>query len=65
MVVVKLPREGYTSITIDEELSRKVKEFVGQYNAKIGYRRYRSVSHFIEEAIAQLLRDLEGEKVGN
>ena len=60
-----MPREGYTSITIEEELSKRVREFVDQYNERVGYRRYRSVSHFIEEAVVQLLKELEEEKVGN
>ena len=46
-----MPKAGYKSITIDEAVYGKIETEMRKANQKAGYRKYRSVSHFVEEAI--------------
>jgi hypothetical protein len=46
-----MPKEGFKSITVDTEVYKKIQIEMKKANEKAGYRKYRSVSHFVEEAI--------------
>ena len=46
-----LPKEGYTSITVSDNLYSKIGEFIDRYNGKVGFRRFRSISQLVEEAV--------------
>jgi hypothetical protein len=48
-----LPRSGYTTITLNIEMYNKVKELLDKINEQAGYKKFRSVSHFVEHCIAQ------------
>lgn len=43
-------KEGYTGITISENVYQKIKEAMQDINEKSGFRRFRSVAHFVEES---------------
>jgi hypothetical protein len=46
-----MPKEGFKTITIDATMYAKIEAELRKANQKAGYRKYRSVSHFVEEAI--------------
>lgn len=46
-----MPRPGYTTITISQDFLNRITRLIEKLNEEAGYRRYRSVSHFVEEAI--------------
>ena len=48
-----MPRPGYTTITISQDFLNKITRLIDKLNEEAGYRRYRSVSHFVEETIVQ------------
>lgn len=52
-----MPKEGFTTITIPEPVYKKVKKFIEEYNNHIGFKRFRSVSHLTEEAVAEFLKE--------
>jgi len=49
-----MPRKGYASVTVSEEIYEKAKRKMKEENEKAGFRRFRSVSHFVEYAIMNL-----------
>jgi hypothetical protein len=46
-----MPKKGYNVVTISENLYQKAKETMNEVNKKAGYRKFRSVSHFVEESL--------------
>jgi hypothetical protein len=46
-----MPKEGFKTVTIDSKIYDKIESEIGKANQKAGFRKYRSVSHFVEEAI--------------
>lgn len=46
-----MPRPGYTTITISQDFYNRIMRLIEKFNEEAGYRRYRSVSHFVEESI--------------
>ena len=51
-----LPRKGYTAVTVDERIYKRVKEFINKINEREERKVYRSVSHFVEEALIEFLK---------
>lgn len=45
------PNSGFTTITISEEFYERLKETMKRENEKAGYKKWRSVSHFVEHLI--------------
>lgn len=58
-----MPKKGFTSITISDEIYAKLQKFIDEYNKKAGFRRFRSVSHLTEEAIAQFIKEQQKNEV--
>lgn len=46
-----MPKEGYKTITVEDKIYEKIEAEMRKANQKAGFRKYRSVSHFVEEAI--------------
>jgi len=46
-----LPRQGWKTATLDDGVYEKIQKYVDEINYKRGYRRFRSISHFVEEAL--------------
>jgi hypothetical protein len=46
-----MPKEGFKTVTIDAKMYDKIETEMRKANQKAGFRKYRSVSHFVEEAI--------------
>jgi hypothetical protein len=46
-----MPKEGFSTITISSEMYAKIEADMNKANKKAGYRKYRSVTHFVEEAV--------------
>lgn len=46
-----MPKEGYRTITVETKIYEKIETEMRKANQKAGFRKYRSVSHFVEEAI--------------
>ena len=46
-----MPRPGYTTITIGQDFHNKMSRLIEKLNEDAGYRKYRSVSHFVEDTI--------------
>jgi hypothetical protein len=46
-----MPKEGFNTITVSSEIYAKIEAEMKKANEKAGYRKYRSVAHFVEEAI--------------
>jgi hypothetical protein len=47
-----MPKEGFKTVTVCDDTMKKIEAEMRKANQKAGYRKYRSVSHFVEEAIA-------------
>jgi len=54
-----VPKSGYTSITISDEVAVRCREAVKIANKKAGYKKYRSVSHFVEAQVMQAFDALD------
>lgn len=50
-----MPKEFFTSVTMSESVYRKAEEKVKAINEKAGYRKYRSIAHFIETAVIEMM----------
>lgn len=48
---MNMPKEGYKTVTVDAKIYAKVEDEIKKANQKAGFRKYRNVSHFVEEAI--------------
>jgi len=48
-----MPRRGYTTVTINNEVYEKAKKYMDEENAKAGYKKYRSLSHLVEIALIE------------
>lgn len=46
-----MPKSGFTSITVHDDLYQKIKQKMKKANEKAGYRKFRSLTHFVEEAV--------------
>jgi len=51
-----MPRKGYKAVTISEDCYNRIQQFIWEKNAELGYKRYRSVAHLIEEAVIEYLK---------
>jgi len=56
-----MPREGYTSVTVSNRIYNRIKDFIESENEREGYRKWRSISQFIETAIIEYFRKVEKE----
>lgn len=56
-----MPKKGWSSVTIPEEQNKKIQEFIDQENKKAGFKKYRSASHVVEEALAKFFKEKETE----
>jgi hypothetical protein len=52
-----MPREGHKSITISSETYEKIEKYIIEANYKAGYRKYRSISHFVEEILMEYIKN--------
>lgn len=43
-----MPRQGYTSVTMNKDIYKKIKDAMEQANKVAGFKKFRSMSHFIE-----------------
>lgn len=55
-----MPKSGYSTITLSGEVYERIQSQMNKANQKAGYRKYRSIAHFVEEAIMKY--DPEKEK---
>lgn len=46
-----MPKEGYTAVTISEDVMKQAQDFILKVNKEAGYKKIRNVSHFVEEAM--------------
>jgi hypothetical protein len=46
-----IPRKGYVSVTISDEIMERIKEEMKRVNEEAGYKKFRSVAHFVEYVI--------------
>ncbi|RLI28277.1 hypothetical protein DRO58_02505 [Candidatus Bathyarchaeota archaeon] len=46
-----MPVKGFKNLSIKEETWKKAKRFIEMYNKNVGYERFKSVAHLIEEAL--------------
>lgn len=56
-----MPKKGWTSITISDEVYQRLQKCIETVNQKAQFKRFRSVSHLAEEAISVYLNQLEPE----
>jgi len=59
-----MPRRGYKAVTISTPIYELVKDYIKKANEKEGYRKWRSISQFVETAMMEYFkrRTLEEEK---
>jgi hypothetical protein len=55
--VKAMPKKGFASVTIDSEAYNLIIKARKQANNKAGYKKYRSVAHFITEAVMRYIED--------
>jgi hypothetical protein len=46
-----MPKTGFSSITVSSEIYQKLQQAMNKANEKAGYKKYRSITHFVEESI--------------
>lgn len=46
-----MPKGNFTTITVSTEIYNKIKKRLEEVNERAGYRKFRSIAHFVEEAI--------------
>jgi len=46
-----MPKQGFIAITISKSIHDKIKEGMEEANKSAGYRKYRSVAHYVEACI--------------
>jgi len=51
-----MPREGYQTITVSERVYNLIKDHVRKVNEKEGYRRWRSISQFVEAVVMEYIK---------
>jgi len=54
-----MPRKGYQAITISEHVYNLVKEHIEAENKKENYKKWRSISQFVETALMEYLKRTE------
>ena len=52
-----MPKEGYTSITVSDKMYERIQKVVAYLNEQAGFKKFRSVSHFVEVAIMEYAKD--------
>lgn len=52
-----MPRKGYSTVTISENVYEAGKEYYEAENKKLGYTKYRSMSQFVETTIMDYLKE--------
>ena len=53
---MEMPPRGYKNLSISQKVYDQITKFIEEENAKAGYDKYRSVQHFVEEAVMFYLR---------
>jgi len=48
-----MPKKGFKTITITEDVYHRINGVIDRINEKAGYKKFRSVAHFVEESIMQ------------
>ena len=51
-----MPRKGYQAVTISLPVYKLIKEFIEMENKKEGYRKWRSISQFVETALMEYFK---------
>jgi hypothetical protein len=46
-----VPKQGFKAITVYADVYAEIEKAMKEANQKAGYRKYRSVAHFVESAI--------------
>jgi len=59
-----MPVKGWKTVTIPEDLYKRIEKFMVDYNYKHGARIYRSVAHIVELAVTHFINK-EYEKMTN
>jgi len=54
-----MPRKGYQAITISEHVYNLVKEHIEAENKRENYKKWRSISQFVETALMEYLKRTE------
>lgn len=49
-----MPKPGFKGITISEEVYNKIELLMEKVRDKAGYRKFRSVTHFVEDAVMRV-----------
>lgn len=52
-----MPEKGWKTITIDEDVYEKARDFIRDYNKAKGAKILRSMAHLVEQAIIEFLQD--------
>jgi len=56
-----MPRKGYQAVTISEEVYKLVKDFIKKENEREGFRKWRSVSQFVETALMDYFKKISNQ----
>ena len=68
-----MPDERFSVVTIHKDLKEQIERTIDEINAKAGFRKYRSVAHYVETAVmsyvnkeelGDVLQDLKRRKKG-
>jgi len=54
-VIMEMPAKGWTTVSVPHDLYLAMTRFIDAYNKKVGFKRFRSVSHLVEEAVADFV----------
>ena len=52
-----MPKSGYKAITISEKIYDRIIELMNEANEKAGYKKFRSIAHFVEQSIMEHYKD--------
>lgn len=52
-----MPSKGFKGVTIPESLYNKIEKFIIDYNYRKGMKAIRSMSHFVELAVKEYLKN--------
>ena len=54
-----MPSKGFRSISLDEELLDSAEAIMKLWNERVGWKGYRSLSHFVESALVKFIDEIE------
>lgn len=54
-----MPRVGYTSITVSKDVYNVIQRLMDRENEEAGFKKYRSISHYVEEKIMAEAKGLD------